>query len=32
MALDDKYKDYFIRSLHDSLSGQSSNSVEESIL
>lgn len=32
MALDTDYKDFFIRSLHDSLSGHSSSSVRESIL
>lgn len=32
MALDDEYKDFFVRNLHDSLSGHSSNSVKESIL
>jgi len=31
MALDDGYKDYFIRNLHDALSGYTSNSVEEAI-
>jgi elongator complex protein 3 len=32
MSLDKQYRDYFIRNLHDALSGHSSNSVEESIL
>ena len=27
MALDDDYKDYFIRNLHDALSGHTSSSV-----
>ncbi|XP_065061990.1 elongator complex protein 3 isoform X2 [Rhopilema esculentum] len=31
MALDDEYKDYFIRNLHDALSGHSSNSVDEAV-
>ena len=31
MALDDEYKDYFIRSLHDALSGNTSSSVEEAV-
>ncbi len=31
MALDDEYKDYFIRNLHDALSGHSSSSVEEAV-
>lgn len=31
MSLDANYKDYFIRNLHDALSGNHSNSVEEAI-
>jgi elongator complex protein 3 len=31
MALDDAYKDYFIRNLHDALSGYTSSSVDESV-
>jgi elongator complex protein 3 len=31
MSLDRKYKDYFIRNLHDALSGHHSSTVEESI-
>ncbi|EKX51125.1 hypothetical protein GUITHDRAFT_103046 [Guillardia theta CCMP2712] len=31
MSLDNEYRDYFIRNLHDALSGHSSNSVEEAI-
>lgn len=31
LSLDKEYKDYFIRNLHDALSGYSSNSVQESI-
>lgn len=31
MSLDTEYKDYFIRSLHDSLSGHTSNNVEEAV-
>lgn len=31
LSMDHKYRDYFIRSLHDALSGHSSNSVEEAI-
>ena len=31
MALDEEYKDYFIRNLHDALSGHSSNNVEEAV-
>jgi elongator complex protein 3 len=31
MSLDSSYKDYFIRNLHDALSGNHSNSVEEAI-
>lgn len=31
MSLDATYKDYFIRNLHDALSGHHSNSVEEAI-
>lgn len=31
LSLDQEYKDYFIRNLHDALSGHSSTSVEEAI-
>jgi elongator complex protein 3 len=31
MSLDSGYKDFFIRNLHDALSGHNSNSVEEAI-
>jgi len=31
MALSDEYKDYFIRNLHDALSGHTSNSVAEAV-
>lgn len=31
MSLDRKYKDYFIRNLHDALSGHTSSTVEEAI-
>lgn len=31
MALDDSYKDFFIRNLHDALSGFTSSSVEEAV-
>lgn len=31
MALQDEYKDYFIRNLHDALSGHSSNDVDEAV-
>ena len=31
MALDDTYKDFFVRNLHDALSGNSSKSVSESV-
>jgi len=31
MALDEEYKDYFIRNLHDALSGHTSNNVEEAV-
>ena len=31
MALDDQYRDYFIRNLHDALSGHSSNTVDEAV-
>lgn len=31
LSLDKEYKDYFIRNLHDALSGHSSQSVEEAI-
>lgn len=29
MSLDSEYRDYFIRNLHDALSGHTSNNVEE---
>jgi elongator complex protein 3 len=32
MSLDQQYRDYFIRNLHDALSGHSSSSVEEAIV
>lgn len=32
MCLPDSYRDYFIRNLHDALSGHSSESVEEAVL
>ncbi|XP_063967885.1 elongator complex protein 3 isoform X2 [Lytechinus pictus] len=31
MALSEEYRDYFIRNLHDALSGHTSNSVEEAV-
>ena len=31
MALDDEYKDYFVRNLHDALSGHTSSSVNEAV-
>ena len=31
MALDDEYKDYFVRNLHDALSGHTSSSVGEAV-
>lgn len=31
MALDEEYRDYFIRNLHDALSGHTSSSVEEAV-
>jgi elongator complex protein 3 len=31
MALDEEYRDYFIRNLHDALSGHTSDSVEEAV-
>lgn len=31
LSLDASYRDYFIRNLHDALSGHSSNSVEEAV-
>ena len=31
MALDDNYKDYFVRNLHDALSGNSSRNVREAV-
>jgi hypothetical protein len=32
MSMDKDYRDYFIRNLHDALSGHSSNNVEEAVL
>lgn len=31
MSLSEEYRDYFIRNLHDALSGHKSNSVEEAV-
>lgn len=31
MALDEAYRDYFIRNLHDALSGHTSSDVEEAV-
>lgn len=31
MSLDDEYRDYFIRNLHDALSGHRSNNVKEAV-
>mmetsp|Transcript_30062 Transcript_30062/g.78883 ORF Transcript_30062/g.78883 Transcript_30062/m.78883 type:complete len:561 (-) Transcript_30062:147-1829(-) len=31
MALDAEYRDYFVRNLHDALSGHTSNSVDEAV-
>ena len=31
MALDDEYKDFFIRNLHDALSGHTSSCVQEAV-
>jgi len=31
MSLDKEYKDYFIRNLHDALSGRKSKNVEEAV-
>ena len=31
MALQEEYRDYFIRNLHDALSGHTSDSVEEAV-
>ena len=31
LSLDQDYRDYFIRNLHDALSGHTSNSVEEAV-
>jgi elongator complex protein 3 len=31
MSLQDEYKDYFIRNLHDALSGHTSSSVDEAV-
>ena len=32
MALPEEYRDYFIRNLHDALSGHTSKSVEEAVM
>jgi len=32
LSLDQTYRDYFIRNLHDALSGHSSSSIEEAIV
>lgn len=32
MSLPENYRDYFIRNLHDALSGHKSNSVEEAVI
>jgi len=32
MSLDKEYRDYFIRNLHDALSGHTSTNVDEAIL
>ena len=31
MSMAEDYRDYFIRNLHDALSGHTSNSVEEAV-
>ena len=31
MALDEEYRDFFIRNLHDALSGHTSSSVDEAV-
>ncbi len=31
MCLDEDYRDFFIRNLHDALSGHTSNSVQEAV-
>ena len=31
MALDEEYRDYFIRNLHDALSGHTSSNVDEAV-
>ena len=31
MSLDHQYRDYFIRNLHDALSGNASSSVQEAV-
>ena len=31
MCLDESYKDYFIKNLHDALSGHCSNNVDEAV-
>jgi histone acetyltransferase (RNA polymerase elongator complex component) len=31
MSLDQEYRDYFIRNLHDALSGHTSNSIAEAV-
>ena len=31
MSLDEQYRDYFIRNLHDALSGHVSNDIKEAV-
>lgn len=31
MSLPEDYRDYFIRNLHDALSGHTSNNIEEAV-
>ena len=31
MCLDENYRDFFIRNLHDALSGHTSNNVDEAV-
>ncbi len=31
MALDAEYRDYFVRNLHDALSGHTSSNIEEAV-
>ena len=31
MCLDESYRDFFIRNLHDALSGHTSNNVDEAV-